>query len=65
MEAKKNIWSIVYNKLLAACLYGCFSTLWGLDSLQRFLLRQIHFLVVSVGCVDSCKFVLGQRDIYV
>lgn len=39
--SQENIWSILYNNPLAVCLYGCFSTLWGLDSLQRFLLRQI------------------------
>lgn len=39
--SQENIWSILYNIPLAICLYGCFSTLWGLDSLQHFLLRQI------------------------
>lgn len=40
-RSQENIWSIVYNKPLAVCLYGCFSTLQGLDSLQHFLLRQM------------------------
>lgn len=39
--SQENIWAIVYNNPLAVCLYGCFSTLWRLDSLQHFLLRQI------------------------